>query len=296
MMKNNTITFFYNNMTMIMLHLENSVGLIADFENWSEKEDKQINNLKEIARESNLKTTLFVLSTREMNFGLWNAENIIEKAQNNEIDYVVFYQWNPMMDHMSDLDIYQNMQSFLNIKKVIIANDFVNKEALRFSCEFISNNWKENAILINSQEGNDLKENLLLLNQSNFKEFENKNKLAYKFNSRVNEGKKLGRTIGFPTINLITEEKLPLTYGVYACYVYIDHLEKTFIGSGCYWTNELNQDVFEIFLTDFDQEIYDWKVIVTPVEKLRDNVKVNSLDELKELLRKDIENTLKVLK
>ncbi|WP_342274993.1 riboflavin kinase [Spiroplasma endosymbiont of Cantharis lateralis] len=295
-MKSNTITFFYNNMTMIMLHLDKSVGLLADFENWSKKEDDQIDLLKKIALKEKLKTTLFVLSSREMNYGLWNSKNIIKKAEANKIDYVVFYQLNPMINSMNDVDLYNNISGFLNINKMIVAKNFNLPEANKFSTNFIEKCWEKDAIIIDSKETKDLESNLKLLKESKFKEFEKINNLNYQFTGRVSEGKKRGRTIGFPTINLITEEFITLSYGVYACDVYVESLEKHFLGSGCYWKNEMNQDVFEVFLIDFDKEIYGWKVEVTLLEKLRENIKVNCFEELKDLLKKDVENTLKFKK
>ncbi|AUM62667.1 riboflavin kinase [Spiroplasma monobiae] len=292
-MKNNTLTFFYNNMTMIMMNLEDSVGLIADFENWSQKEDKQIEKLKTLSKESNLSSTLFVVTSREMNYGLWNAQNIIKKAEQNNIDYVIFYHTNAMMNQMTDEALFKNIEDFLSIRKMIVTKDYIDSNYSKFSTKFIEDNWKENSIVIDSITTNDLEQNLNLLKESNFKEFEKINGLSYKFDARVSEGKKLGRTIGFPTINLITEERIVLKDGVYACEVYIDHLKETFLGAGCYWKNELNQDVFEIFLIDFDQEIYGWKVSVKPLEKLRENIKVNGLDKLKELLANDVRQTLK---
>ncbi|WP_338984280.1 riboflavin kinase [Spiroplasma endosymbiont of Diplazon laetatorius] len=292
-MKNNTLAFFYNNLTMIMMNLEDSVGLIADFENWSKKEDKQIEELKKISKENNLKSTLFVVTSREMNYGLWNTDNITKKAQENEIDYVIFYSTNSMMDHMQDSDLYSNIANFLSIKKMIVSNNYIDNNYSRLKTDFIKENWLHNAIILETNETKDLNDNLNLLIESKFKEFKELNNLNYIFDARVSEGKKLGRTIGFPTINLITEERLPLTDGVYACEVYIDHLKESFLGAGCYWKNELNQDVFEIFLIDFDQEIYGWKVSVTLIEKLRENVKVDGLDKLKELLANDVENTKK---
>ncbi|WP_339020185.1 riboflavin kinase [Spiroplasma endosymbiont of Atherix ibis] len=295
-MTNRTLAFFYNNLTMIMINLEDSIGLIANFENWSENEDRQVEKLKKIAKESKLKSTLFIITNKEMNYGLWNSNNIIQKADEKEIDYVIFYCANPMIKQITDFDLYNNIEDFLSVRKMIISKDYIDSNDSRFTTNFIQQNWKENAIIIETTVTKDLETNLNLLKESKFKKFEELNKLKYQFDARVSEGKKLGRTIGFPTINLITEEKIALSYGVYACNVYIDHLKENFLGAGCYWKNELNQDVFEIFLIDFDKEIYGWKVSVSPIEKLRENIKVNNLEELKELLTKDVKATLKFKK
>ncbi|AUB31634.1 riboflavin kinase [Spiroplasma floricola] len=295
-MTNNTLAFFYNNLTMIMMNLEDSIGLIANFENWSEKEDKQVEKLKLLAKENNLRSTLFVITNREMNYGLWNSNNIIKKANEKEIDYVIFYYTNPMINQMPDFDLYKNIEDFLSVRKMIISKDYTDLNHSRFTTSFIEQNWKENAIIIETSVTKDLENNLNLLKKSKFEEFQKLNKLNYQFDARVSEGKKLGRTIGFPTINLITEERIALSYGVYACNVYVDHLKETFLGAGCYWKNELNQDVFEIFLIDFDKEIYGWKVSVSPIEKLRENIKVDSLEELKKLLANDVKTTLKFKK
>ncbi|AGR41230.1 riboflavin kinase [Spiroplasma taiwanense] len=288
-------SFFYNNMTLIMVHLKPSIGLITDFENWNEFEDNQIKELKAKAKEQNLQSTLFVLVKDELNFGLWNQENLIKKANEVDIDLILFYFINPMFNLMTEQQLFDNISNFLSIEKIMIAEDFKSEIEPKFTTKFIKDNWKENALIVgNFKEKKECKELISLIKNSDFNEFKKKTNFYYQFTGRVSIGKQLGRQIGFPTINLITPQKILVEPGVYVCDVYIDHLKKHFLGAGCYWTNELNQLVFETNIIDFDQEIYGWKVVITPFKKLRENVKVNDLEELKEMLALDIENTKKI--
>jgi riboflavin kinase/FMN adenylyltransferase len=56
-----------------------------------------------------------------------------------------------------------------------------------------------------------------------------------------------------------------------------------------YWVNERGENLFEVTIFDFDEEIYERRIIIEPVQKLHDIKKVNSLDELKAMLKQDQE-------
>lgn len=78
-------------------------------------------------------------------------------------------------------------------------------------------------------------------------------------------GKQLGRTIGFPTLNLIpSPNKILPEYGVYESEVVIDNLMykgvtnigiRPTIDDGTYVT-------VETFVLDFDEDVYDSDVII----------------------------------
>ncbi len=111
------------------------------------------------------------------------------------------------------------------------------------------------------------------------------------FTGTVLHGDKLGRTIGFPTINLdvnlVTKEVLKK--GVYKAEVEVK--QKKYVGALYYGPrlvlNEI-RDVLEIHLLDFDQEIYGEKVKFIIQNFIRGIIKFNSFEELKNQLQIDV--------
>ncbi len=116
----------------------------------------------------------------------------------------------------------------------------------------------------------------------------------YAIAGRVVHGNKIGRTLGFPTANIqLKRKRIPLA-GVYAVTVTgIDkrHLPgaasigvRPTIGEGL-------KPVLEVFLLDFNQDIYRAHVKVHFMHKLRDEAKYDTLDELKAAIAADVEAT-----
>ena len=101
---------------------------------------------------------------------------------------------------------------------------------------------------------------------------------------RVMDGKKLGRTIGFPTANIqVRRKRLPLS-GVYAVTV-SGVAPQPLPGAaniGVRPTVDAGlKPVLEVHLLDFDRDIYGLHVDVNFLHKLRDEAKFDSLDALK---------------
>ena len=132
-------------------------------------------------------------------------------------------------------------------------------------------------------------------------QIEEANKLlgyAFFFTGQVVHGNKIGRTIGYPTANLKShnEEKITLGDGIYAVYVtVVGKKYKGMFSIGFRPTVDGKKRVTEVNIFDFDEEIYDQTIKVEIKKHLRQEVKFNSLDELKQQLHTDKENSLKCL-
>jgi riboflavin kinase/FMN adenylyltransferase len=132
-------------------------------------------------------------------------------------------------------------------------------------------------------------------------QIEEANKLlgyAFFFTGQVVHGNKIGRTIGYPTANLKsnTDEKITLGDGIYAVYVtVVEKKYKGMLSIGFRPTVDGKKRVTEVNIFDFDTEIYDQTIKVEIKKHLRQEVKFNSLDELKQQLHTDKENSLKCL-
>lgn len=112
----------------------------------------------------------------------------------------------------------------------------------------------------------------------------------YFVSGEVKHGNRIGRTIGFPTINLIPPaNKLLPSYGVYITKVMIDGIVYHGVTNvGCKPTIEGDNPVgIETYILDFKQDVYDKVVIVTFIKKIREERKFPNLDGLLEQMRLD---------
>lgn len=106
----------------------------------------------------------------------------------------------------------------------------------------------------------------------------------------VVKGKQIGRKIGFPTANLLVEDstKLIPKDGVYSVDVLIENVKhQAMMNIGQSPTIGANSQRLEVHIFDFDQDIYGQNIKVFFKERIRDEVHFESLDFLKEQLRKD---------
>jgi len=113
----------------------------------------------------------------------------------------------------------------------------------------------------------------------------------YVITGKVEEGKKLGRELGIPTANLMLESsKLPL-HGIFS--VKVQHEDRTLLGVASVGYNPTVENIdipkLEVFLFDFDEDIYGETLHVEFVQKLRDEKTFDNLDALKTQMEKDIE-------
>ena len=120
----------------------------------------------------------------------------------------------------------------------------------------------------------------------------------YSFSGTVIGGDKRGRGLGYPTANikLSSQEKLLPAIGIYAVRVLLEnenHFGLLSIGKRPTFYNS-GEIVTEVYIYNFDREIYGKEVTVEMVEYLRGEEKFNSAEELINQMNKDKENGLKI--
>jgi riboflavin kinase/FMN adenylyltransferase len=106
---------------------------------------------------------------------------------------------------------------------------------------------------------------------------------------RVAHGRKYGREIGFPTINIeLRSGSFPL-HGIYATHVIIGgtcHQSVTSVGVNP--TVGGNAKRVEVHVLDFDRNVYGQTVEVLFYKKLRNEVEFDSLNQLIEAIEQDV--------
>ncbi len=113
----------------------------------------------------------------------------------------------------------------------------------------------------------------------------------------VVKGKRNGRKLGFPTANVSYRENTLLPHnGVYAGYTYVrGNKYKSVINVGSNPTFNADRITIESYIPDFSEDIYNELIRVEFIKRLRGDKKFNSIDELKEQIKRDVEQAGKEL-
>ncbi len=116
----------------------------------------------------------------------------------------------------------------------------------------------------------------------------------YSLSGRVAHGKKLGRELGYPTINIKMGDKTLIVKGIFAVRVKgIDNRVLPGVASiGTRPTVNGVDTILEVYILNFNQDVYGYSVEVEFLHKLRDEQKFASLDELALHIGRDTDNAI----
>jgi riboflavin kinase / FMN adenylyltransferase len=111
----------------------------------------------------------------------------------------------------------------------------------------------------------------------------------YRMTGRVVHGRRLGRTLGFPTANLRLMRRKSPVWGILAVRTYgIDSRPLPGVASlGTRPTVNGTEPLLEVHVFDFSGDLYGRAIEVEFVAKLRDEVKFDSLDAMKAQMKID---------
>lgn len=119
----------------------------------------------------------------------------------------------------------------------------------------------------------------------------------YFIRSTVEHGAKRGRQLGFPTANLrIAPNKLLPANGIYAARVDLeDAIYAGALSVGLRPTFGGTTVTVEVFILDFDADIYDKLLTVWVVQRLRGEKRFASVPSLQQQMARDVENARRIL-
>jgi riboflavin kinase / FMN adenylyltransferase len=122
----------------------------------------------------------------------------------------------------------------------------------------------------------------------------------YSVSGSIIKGRQIGRSLGFPTANIEPDDahKLTPAIGVYAVEVQIN--SKVYAGMLSIGTNPtVNDDAslrsIEVYILDFNEDIYGKTITVVFRKRLRDEIKFESTAQLSKQMKLDKEQTLQLL-
>lgn len=246
----------------------------------------------------------------QQNTDLKLLNTIDEKAvllENEGIDNLIIHPFDHAFSRLTAEEFVKDiLVDKLNIYKIIIGHDHRfgrNRTAtiddlIRFGQEYGFEVEKISALEINEVSVSSTKIRNALI-EGNIETANDFLGYPYFINGTIVQGKQLGRTINFPTANIEVNEsyKLIPANGVYVVSSVIDG--KTVQGMMNIGTRPTVNGVgttIEVHYHDFNGDLYDTKLKVSIYHRLRDEVKFESFDALKQQLEKDKQQSLDYFK
>lgn len=114
---------------------------------------------------------------------------------------------------------------------------------------------------------------------------------SFSITSKVIEGQKIARSLGYPTANMIyPDEIVKIPHGVYKVSVFN---MPAIMNWGCKPTFGGLSEIAEVHIPNYEGNLYGKNLEVKIIDRIRDEQKFETVDLLKEQIKKDIEECLK---
>jgi riboflavin kinase/FMN adenylyltransferase len=227
-------------------------------------------------------------------------EEKLEKLKNNGLKNVIIQ---PFTTDFSNLTATEFVRDYLvgklKVKKLVIGHDHQfgkNREGTLLFLKNISKIYNFEVIEILAQEIDEVNiSSTKIRNAIEQGKIEIANRYLgepFELNGIVVKGKQLGRTIGFPTANIFIDSDIKIIpkTGVYAVEIELPNSPSLIgmlnIGVRPTVGAQLSPSI-EVNIFDFKGDIYDSKIKVRFLSHIREEIKFNSLDDLKTQLHKD---------
>ncbi|MBR2808938.1 MAG: riboflavin biosynthesis protein RibF [Erysipelotrichaceae bacterium] len=216
----------------------------------------------------------------------------INYLNDKHFDYFIVMEFTLEMMRLSIDEFHRMVLDKFDIRQLFVGKDFHYAYKGEGSFETLGRDYKVKAIDLMNYEGEKISSTRIKkeLDNGNIKQVNNLLGRPFQVTAKVIHGHQLGKTIGFPTANL---EMSP-----YLCYpkeaVYVgsctilnkDYLCMINIGKPSVSVNE--SATFEVHVIGYDGNLYDSYLTIRFIDLVREEMKFNSLEELKTQLQRDI--------
>ena len=295
--------------------------IVREFENYTENTPKVlslgmfdgvhfghisiINLLKSVAQENNLETAILTFWPHPRKVFNPNDEikllntlneklNLLENAN---LDVVFLKSFDENFRNLTGEEfVRQILVQKLNVKHIIIGHDHVFGKNKSGNFELLQKLSKELDFVV--QQLDAVKEGEFNISSTKIRNclangnIIGANKMLgyhYSVSGKVIDGKKLGRTIGYPTANIEVDElKLLPKKGAYIVEVYVKNkFYKGMLSIGTNPTVNGDKLTVEVYILDFNEDIYGDEITVKFRDFLHEEIKFESLEKLIERLDED---------
>jgi riboflavin kinase/FMN adenylyltransferase len=289
------------------LFTENSVATIGTFDGVHVGHKKIIERLVKTANENGLKSTVLtffphprMVLQKDANIKLINTiDERCKLLEEQGLDYLVIKPFTKSFSRITAEEFVTTvLVEQLHVKKIIIGYDHHfgrNRTANIKDLRRFGESYNFEVEEISAQDINDVSVSSTKIRNALIEgDIKTANLfLGYNFmlNGLIIKGKGLGKTIGYPTANIKIEEdyKLIPKQGVYV--VKSEYKNQTIYGMMNIGTNPtIGKDTkqsIEVHFFDFNKDIYNEKLTIQLLHRIRDEHKFDSIDNLKKQLQED---------
>ncbi|MBN2866146.1 MAG: bifunctional riboflavin kinase/FAD synthetase [Thiotrichales bacterium] len=235
---------------------------------------------------------------------LMNLREKLQAFQTTDIDYVLLVRFNAKFAGLSAQQfVEQVLLDGLNVKHLVVGDDFRFGKQRKGDFAYLNQQGQQHGFSVTDMPtyGVECSENFrhrvsstrvrAALAKPDLDEAQDLLGKPFKFNGRVIHGQKLGRTIGFPTLNLNPKRLQMPVMGVYA--VTVDGIaEQPWPGVanlGLRPTVDGVRPSIEVHLFNWNQDLYGKHVDVTLEKHIRPEMKFDGLEMLKNQIQLDAE-------
>ena len=306
---------FHNYFNAIEKKFENLSLALGFFDGVHTGHKKVIENCVKRANENNIKSALLtftnhprcIINKQEPKYIL-DFQSRLKHIERLNVDYCFVYDFNNYFLNLDYCDYLKNILINNFHPKFITTgfNHYFGKNRMG-TCEKLKINEQRFGYVYNKIEpfklDNEIVSSSLIREKLSTGDVEKANRmLSYNFyiEGKIIEGKRLGRTIDFPTANFLYKKNIiQIPYGVYAVIVNIDGKEyQGVLNFGLRPTvNEKDKEpLCEVHILNFDKNIYKQDIKVELIKKIRNEIKFRSINDLKNQIASDINFACKILK
>lgn len=242
---------------------------------------------------------------------LMNLREKLQAFQSTEVDYVLLVRFNAKFSGLTaEQFVKQILLDGLNIKHLVVGDDFRFGKQRQGDFAYLNQQGQQHGFSVTDMPTYGVTNAMAQqerVSSTRIRKALAKPELAeaqallgkpFKFNGRVIHGQKLGRTIGFPTLNLNPKRLQMPVLGVYA--VTVDGIaDKPWPGVanlGLRPTVDGIRPSIEVHLFNWDQDLYGRHVDVALEHYIRPEMKFDGIEMLKTQIQLDAETAKEFFK
>ncbi|NJD60452.1 MAG: bifunctional riboflavin kinase/FMN adenylyltransferase [Anaerolineales bacterium] len=247
-----------------------------------------------------------ILRGRSGAFYLTTPEEKLALLDGLGVDIVITHPFTYELSQSSAREYLTYLKNHLGFNLLWVGHDFALGKGREGNIEFLKAHEAEFGYKLHVEEpvkddGQVVSSSLIrnLLTMGNISEAGRMLGRPYQVTGVVVQGDGRGKKIGIPTANLETgTEKLIPCAGVYACYAELDGkklLAAVNVGTRPTFENTDHLSHVEAYILDFSDDLYNRKLSLIFIERLRGEERFQSIDELLAQIHTDVHRTREIL-
>ncbi len=284
-----------------------SAVTIGNFDGVHRGHQLVIGQLKQVAATTSLPTVVIIFEPQPIEYfapdkapkRLARFREKIAYLKAQQIDYLLCLHFDHRLAAQSAEDFVQQILiNSLNTKHLVIGDDFHFGKNRQGNFQFLKDNAERYGFMVDETEtlmidGERVSSTRIResIQQGDFEKAAELLGRPYSLSGRIAHGQKLGRELGYPTINIKMGDKTLIVKGIFAVNVKgLDNRMLEGVASiGTRPTVNGVDTILEVYILDFDRDVYGYSVEVNFLHKIRNEEKFDSLEELAAHIAQDTE-------